>query len=76
MCIRDSDRLGQLRSDLDIALENIGFPKESAPYRPHITIARGVKEADPSAMCASVAPRPLGVKTTEMCIRDRHAAVR
>lgn len=64
----DLDRLGQLRSDLDIALENIGFPKESDPYRPHITIARGVKEADPAAMCAAVAPRPLGVKASELIL--------
>ena len=62
----DLERLGQLRSDLDIALGNIGFPREDGPYRPHITIARGVKDADPAAMCAAAAPRPLGVKAGEL----------
>ena len=64
----DLERLGQLRSDLDIALGNIGFPREDGPYRPHITIARGVKDADPAAMCAAAAPRPLGVKAGELLL--------
>ena len=54
----DLDRLGQLRSDLDIALENIGFPKESDPY-----------PASPAAPAtAAVAPRPLGVKASELIL--------
>ncbi len=64
----DLDRLNQLHSDLDIALGNIGFPQENGPYRPHITIARAVKDADPAAMCAAVAPRPLGVKVGELLL--------
>ena len=64
----DMDRLQQLRSDLDIALANIGFPKEEGPYRPHITIARAVKGADPAAMCAAAAPRPMGVKVGELIL--------
>lgn len=64
----DLDPLHALRKDLDIALANLGFPPEEGAYRPHITIARAVKEGVPADLCAACAPRPLGVKVTELVL--------
>ena len=64
----DMEDLAALREDLDIALGNIGFPREPGPYRPHITIARAIRQGDPLEMCASVSPRPLGVKVGELIL--------
>jgi 2'-5' RNA ligase len=62
------EALNRLREDMDIALSNIGFPRESGPYRPHITLARGIRQGDPRTMCASVSPRPLGVRVGELVL--------
>jgi 2'-5' RNA ligase len=34
------DSLPRLASTIDAALEKLGFPRESKPYRPHLTLAR------------------------------------
>jgi len=41
-----ADRLSELARDLDITLSRVAFPKDSRPFRPHLTIARA-KQAGP-----------------------------
>lgn len=64
----DTDPLRQLRSDLDTALKGAGFAPEKEPFRPHITVARAVKDVDPAELCASAAPKPLGVRVPELVL--------
>lgn len=52
--------LQNLHSEAEIALKNIGFAPEGV-YRPHLTLARAIKNADIQAMCAQVAPKPVGM---------------
>jgi RNA 2',3'-cyclic 3'-phosphodiesterase len=35
-----ADRLSELARDLDVTLYRVEFPKDSRPFRPHLTIAR------------------------------------
>src|ERR1700736_6830689 len=35
-----SDHLPRLASTIDSALEKLGFPRETKPYHPHLTLAR------------------------------------
>ena len=34
------DHLPRLASTIDVALEKLGFPRETKPYHPHLTLAR------------------------------------
>ncbi len=43
---RGSERLVQLQSELDLRLQELGYPLETRPYEPHLTIGR-VKRAGP-----------------------------
>jgi RNA 2',3'-cyclic 3'-phosphodiesterase len=44
--VQGADRLNELARDLDATLSRVEFPKDSRPFRPHLTIARA-KQAGP-----------------------------
>jgi 2'-5' RNA ligase len=62
--VRDAGQCARLAAEIDRVLEPLGIPRESRPFRPHVTIAR-VREFHPSLMekVATVSRKNLGTAT-------------
>ncbi len=57
--VHDSEATASLAYDIDQRLAKLGFPRETKPFSPHITIAR-VKEYSPALL-----PKIAGIKNLE-----------
>ena len=63
----ETEPLRLLHDELDQALEPLGFLPERV-YRPHLTLARQVKDVDVKELCTGTLVKPVGMKVDHITL--------
>lgn len=64
--VKDTDAIHNLIGQLEVTLENLGFPVDARPWRPHLTLGRIKDGAQCKTSGLELAPKIFEVKSIEL----------